>query len=107
MINATLALHQICMTGKSDEIDYLYAQNREAHAEPDQTSNMELFANIVIAWKPLIIFVKSSILDTPKYTWALNTPLEYQQLLDANVQGKVNTNAKIKRLTLQDRRCIL
>ena len=49
MINATLALHQICMTGKSDEIDYLYAQNIKAHAEPDQTSNMELFANIVIA----------------------------------------------------------
>ena len=42
-------LYQICLTGKSDENDYLYAQNTEAHKEPILTSKMELFAYIVIA----------------------------------------------------------
>ena len=30
--------------------------------------------------------------------WALNTPQEYQKLLYTNVQGKVNTYAKIKNM---------
>ena len=40
---------QTCLTGKSDEDDYLYVQNTEVHEEPSQTSKMELFANIVMA----------------------------------------------------------
>ena len=35
----------------------------EAYSEPCQTSKTELLAKIVNAWKPLIIFVKNSILD--------------------------------------------
>ena len=41
---------------------YVQNQNTEAHWEPSQTSKMELFANIVISWKSLAIFAKSSIL---------------------------------------------
>ena len=35
----------------------------EAHSEPNQTSNMDLFAKIVFGWKALTIFAKNSIQD--------------------------------------------
>ena len=63
MINLTRFLYQICLTGKSDENDYLYVQNMEAHQEPSQTSKMDLFENIAITWKPLTIFATNSILN--------------------------------------------
>ena len=83
MINLTRFLCQICLTGKSDENDYLYVQNMEAHQEPSQTSKMDLFANIAITWKPLTIFATNSILNNwlgSKY------PFEFQKLFYTNVQ---------------------
>ena len=54
---------------------------------------MEFFVNIDVAENPQLFRKKapSQIID-----WALNTPLEYQKLLYLNVQGTVNTYAKIK-----------
>ena len=48
-INLTRFLYQICLTGKSDEKDYFYVQNTEAHEDSSQTSLMELFVDIYIS----------------------------------------------------------
>ena len=39
----------MCITSKSDEKNYLYVQNTEAHWEPSQ---MAFLANVVVAWNP-------------------------------------------------------
>ena len=44
--NLTRFLHQVCLTGKSDENDYLYVHNTETHEKPNQTPKMALFANM-------------------------------------------------------------
>ena len=38
-------------------------QKSDAHSEPSEASKMEVFAKIVSNWKPLTVFIKSSMLD--------------------------------------------
>ena len=61
-MNQNLYLYDIWSMQKI-YMTFLQSLGAETYAEACQTSNMELFAKIVKGWKPVTIFIKSTIFN--------------------------------------------